>query len=208
MNSIADVGVALIIIAGCYSAYLFGEQFKQRTFNLKIGCGYSRTQLYLVQCLKTFLIVGLLIGLAVVVGCLKYGIADLIKAVSENMGYFIRSLIFIFFLAFAIVSFCLIFAVIFQDTTKTLIASFVFLFVSCYIMAAIVTNFLASGNHSSAYGISEGAIMKFYPPYLWRWALNPDLNSNQLILTLVIALIWSVVAVSIGCYIFKKKEIK
>lgn len=208
MNGLADVGVALLVITGCYSAYLMGEQFKQRTINLKILSGYSKTQLYIVQAVKTFCIVGFLISISSVVGCLKYGIMYFLRIMSMNIGYFTRSLIFIFFLAFAITSFSLIFAVIFQDTTKTLIISFIFLFLSCYIMAAIVANFLTKNNLSSAYDVNASVIMKFYPPYLWRWVLNPNLKFNQLLSALAIALGWGAIGIGIGCYIFEKKEIK
>lgn len=208
MNQMADVGVALIIITGCYSAYLFSEQFKQRTINLKIVCGYSRIAIYLVQCLKTFLVVGFLICFSAVVGCFKYGVENFVHAICGDAGYFFRTIIFTFFLAFSIVSFCLVFSVAFQDTTKTLIMSFIFLFISCYIMSAVVSNMLTTEDISSAYEISKGAVLKFYPPYLWRWSLNPGLNISHLITTICISLFWGIGAVGIGCCVFKRKEIK
>lgn len=208
MNQIADVGVALIILIGCYSAYLFSEQFKQHTINLKISCGYSRVSIYLIQCLITFLMVGLMICFSSVIGCFKYGIGNFVTAVLENAGYFMKTMLLIFFLAFSIVSFCLIFSVLFQDTTKTLIVSFVFLFVSCYIMAAIVSNTLTVDHMAAAYDIHQGGILKLYPPYLWRWSLNPQLDAFQLFITILISMVWSVLAVAIGCYIFCKREIK
>jgi len=205
MNEIADVGIVVLIIAGCSSIYLFGEEFSTRTLNLELLAGYNRRTIYISHCIKTFLLTGGIISVSLFIGCLKF-ITKYAKGFRiEDIAYLVRSVFLIYILAFSMMSFCMIFAVLLQDTAKSTVFTFIFLFVSCYIMAALVSG---SSHLYLAYEGKKSFLLRLYPPYLWRWSLKQNLSMTDMIGTFIIAGGWSSIFIWIGYSIFKKKELK
>lgn len=204
MNEVADAGIANLLIVGCYVIFEFSGDLKQRCINYELISGNSRTKVFSGHYVYTFLLSGSMIAGSLLVGCCKYGFSDWVIAIWENKVYFLRSIFFIYILSFSIISVCMVFAVLFKDTAKSTIVTFVFLFLSCYIMAAIAA--AISGNSlSSAYDVAPLALL-VYPPYLWRWILNPELQVMQILEAALAAIIWCGSAFAIGNYFFSKSE--
>lgn len=210
MNETADVGIAVMIIAGCFSIYLFGEDFACRTINLEIISGYSKRSIFLSHCLKIFLLTGSIVSVSLIIGCTKFFFIIPFSFSPDTVLYLIRTFLLIYLLSFSMVSICIIFVVIFQDTARTTVISSVFLFIVCYIMAALVSNYATSGidNISSPYKNDVTFLLKLYPPYLWRWVLRLDLSLEQIAFAFIVTISWSLIFLSIGYYIFSKKETK
>lgn len=205
MNEVADVGIAVLMIAGCYAMYLFAEDFSKRTLNLELLAGHTRKEVYQKNCIKIFLLTGSITIVSLLFGCIKYVFKYKHTVQIKDLGYMLKSFCLIYMLSFSLISFCMIFAVWFYDTAKTLIVTFLFLFVSCYVMAAFVSN--ASPLYL-AYEGNRNIIWRLYPPYLWRWSLNPNLSGIDFVVTLFTAGIWSVIFIEIGYRLFLKKEMK
>lgn len=204
MNEVADAGIANILIIGCYVTFEFASDLKQRCVNYELISGNSRQKVFFSHYAYSFILSGSMITGSLLVGCCKYGLTDWIITIWENIAYFLRSILFIYILSFSIISMCMIFAVLFKDTAKCTIITFVFLFSSCYIMAAVAS--AISGNSIvSAYEKPPLALL-FYPPYLWRWILNPELQMSQLLGAVTVAVLWCGSAFAIGNYFFIKFE--
>ena len=204
MNEVADAGIANILIVGCYVTFEFAGNLKQRCINYELISGNSRNKVFISHYAYSFILSGSMITVSLLVGCCKYGLTDWVITIWNNIAYFLRSILFIYILSFSIISMCMIFAVLFKDTAKSTIVTFVFLFLSCYIMAAIAS--AISGNSIvSAYEEPPLALL-FYPPYLWRWILNPELQMSQLLGVVTVAVLWCGSAFAIGNYFFEKME--
>ena len=206
MNEVADVGIAMIIIVGCYVIFSFGNDLKQRCVNFEILSGNSRLKVFCSHYLYTFLFSGSIITVSLVVGCCKYGITNLGIQIVKDWSYYLRTVLLIYLLSFAIISICIIFSVVLKDTAKSTVAAFVFLFISCYIMAALA-NSGAGGQMSAAYEKTTGLLL-VYPAYLWRWGLNPNLSGLQIIFVVFVALIWCAISFCISNYLFCRTELR
>lgn len=206
MNEVADAGIANLLIIGVYAVFEFSGDLKQRCVNYELISGNSRTKVFISHYVYIFILSGSMLIGSLIVGCCKYGIMDWIVTIWENKGYFLRTVLFIYIIDFSIISVCIIFAVLFKDTAKSAIATFIFLFLACYIMAAIAATI--SGNSMvSAYEAPPMALL-FYPPYIWRWILNPELQSIQLVGAAIVVFMWCGIAFAISNYCFCRTELK
>lgn len=206
MNEVADAGIAILLIVGVFAVFEFSGDLKQRCVNYELISGNSRTKIFISHYVYIFILSGSMIAGSLSIGCCKYGIMDWIIAIWENKGYFLRTILFIYIISFSIISVCMVFAVLFKDTAKSAIAAFIFLFLACYIMAAIAAA-IAGNSMVSAYEAPPAALL-FYPPYIWRWILNPELQAMQLAGAAAVAVLWCGSAFGISSYCFCKTELK
>lgn len=205
MSEAADVGIGILIISGCFSLYSFGEDFSMRTINLELLGGYSRRTIFFSHCFKIFLLTGSIISFSLIMGCFKFIPKFAISFNVEDFLYLVRTFLIIYMLAFSMISTCIVFVVLFQDTSKTTVVSFITLFIAFDIMGAIVSN---SSPLWSAYEGNISLMLKLYLPYLWRWSLRPDLSISEIIFVLVVAVTWSLFFLELGYNLFKRKEIR
>lgn len=207
MNEVADAGIALLIIVGCFIMYLFGMDLKYRCINFEIMSGNNRKKIFLSHYVSMFLLSGSIITISLFVGICKFGGVNLILQFVQNLKYYLRTILLIYVISFSIVSICIIFVIIFKDTAKATIVSFIILFISCYIMAALASVPVTGGHMASAYEITRGWML-LYPPYLWRWMLNPNLSLVQLVYVFVVGCLWCCITFFINQYLFCKREFK
>lgn len=205
MNEVADAGIAILIIVGSYIIFSFGDDLKHRCINYELLSGNSRKKVFLSHYIWSFLFSGSIITIALIIGCCKYGIYRWMMEIVENRTYILRTVLEIYIISFAIISPCLIFAITMKDTARSTIAAFVFLFLSCYIMAAIVDSGM-DGQIASAYENPKG-ILLVYPAYLWRWVLTPGLSSEQFVWVNLFAVIWCAISFLVSNYLFCKMEL-
>ena len=59
----------------------------------------------------------------------------------------------------------------------------------------------------SAYEAPPMALL-FYPPYIWRWILNPELQTIQLVGAAIVVFMWCGIAFAISNYCFCRTELK
>lgn len=207
MNEVADAGIAILILVGCFMIYSFGTDLNDRCINFEFMSGNSRKRIFLCKYIYMFLLSGSMIVISLFVGCCKFGINHLVLQVMQNGEYFLRTILLVYVVSFSIISVCIFFALAFKDTAKTTIVSFVVLFISCYIMAAVANGYVIEGHMKSAYEITSGWVL-LYPPYLWRWMLNPNLNSAQLVFVLIVTGLWSCITFHITRCLFCSSEFK
>lgn len=206
INETADVGVAIIIIVGCYVIFSFGRELKNRCINYEMISGHSRKQIFLSRYLSTFFFSGSVMVISLTAGIMKFGADNWIKQIWSDRAYFLRLMLFICLISFSMISFCMIFSVVLKDSAKSTIITFIFLFLACYVMAAAAAS-VTTGGMSSAYE-NPPAILLIYPAYLWRWSLNPNLSIIQIFVVAFITIIWCAISFLVSNYIFCKSEWK
>lgn len=204
-NETADVGIAMIVIVGSYVIFSFTNDLKYRRINFELLSGNSRKKVFTSHYVYIFILSGSMIASSLFIGACKYGFEEWLGDVWANKGYFLRMIFFIYLVSFSIISFCFIFAVIFKDTAKATIITFIFLFLTCYIMAAIASS-VTGDKLSSAYE-NPSIFLLSYPTYMWRWVLNPDLGAMELLAAGIISIVWCGIDFFVSCYYFCRIEL-
>ena len=207
MNEVADVGIAVLILVGCYAMYLFGADMKNRCINYELISGNNREIIFLSHYVVMFLLCGTIITISLLIGSCKFGGINLISQICKNGAYYFRIILLMYVISYAIISVCITFVILFQDTARTVLVSFVVLFLACYMMAAVANTNIAEGHMESAYEITKGWLL-LYPPYLWRWVLNPNLKVKQFGAALAVGTVWCGITFFVNRYLFCNREFK
>lgn len=207
MNEAADAGIAVLILVGCYVMYLFGTDIKNKCIHYELLSGNNRSIVFLSHYVAMFLLSGTIIMISLFIGCCKFGCRNLILQIWQNREYYLRIILLIYVISFAIISTCIPFVILFQDTARTVLVSFVVLFLACYMMAAIANVNVTEGQMESAYQITKGWLL-LYPPYLWRWGLNPNLNTGQFGFVFVVVGVWCMITFLLSRYLFCNREFR
>lgn len=202
--SAADCIFPLLIISGAFTAMMLGRQFSDRTIDLEIAAGHSRAAIFAVQCLVAFVIPGATVLLAILIGCFRW--AGIVPISGTAFLFFIRAILLLLLLSFSLVSACILFAVLFRDTAKTMAVSAFFLLIACWTMPAMEQPLIKAPG--TLYPTSPSLALLLHPAFLMRYVLYPALTPGQGIWVTVIAASWSLLFLGTAYCIFRHCELK
>lgn len=204
MASAADCIFPLLIISGAFTSMMLGRQFSDRTIDLEIAAGHSRAAIFTVHCCAAFVIPGATVLLAILIGCLRW--AGSVPLSGGELSFFVRAILLLLLLSFSLVSSCILFAVIFRDTAKTMAVSAFFLLIACWSMPAIQQPLTKVPG--TLYPTVPSLPLLLHPAFLMRYVLYPALTPGQGIWSAVIAAMWSALFLGAAYCIFRHRELK
>ena len=205
-NSAADCILPLLIISSTFTALILGQQYSNRTVDQEIAAGHSRAELFASQCVIGFAVPNLTVLPAILVACLCWAGRVPMPSAAEAFPYLARVLVLLLLLDFSLFSACMIFVVLFRDTTKTMAVSALFLTVACFTMPALEQSLAKAPG--TAYPVTPSLPLLLDPAFLLRYSLYPGLTLSQCIWTAGVALGWTALFLSLAYCIFRRCELK
>lgn len=204
MASAADCIFPLLIISGAFTAMMLGRQFSDRTVDLEISAGHSRKELFAVQCLEGFVLPGVTVLLALFLGCLHW--VGSLSISGTSISLIARTVLLFLLLCFSLFSACILFAVLFRDTAKTMAVSAFFLLIACWTMPAMEQPLAKLPG--TLYPVSPSLPLLLHPAFLMRYVLYPTLTLGQGIWAAGVAVGWSILFLGTAYCIFRRCELK
>ena len=206
MASTADCIFPLLIISGVFTSMILSQQFSSRTIDQEIAAGHSRTEIFFSQCIIGFAVPNITILLAIFIGCLRW--AGSIPMVSAEIiiPYLARVVILLFLLNFSLFSACILFAVLFRDTAKTMAVSALFLLIACWTMPALQAPLTKAPG--TLYPVSPTLPLLLHPAFLMRYVLYSTLTFTQGIEAAGVAIGWAALFLSAAYCEFRQCELK
>lgn len=205
-NSAADCLLPLLIISGTFTALILGQQYSNRTINQEIAAGHSRAELFASQCVIGFTVPNLTVLSAVLVGCLCWAGRVPMPSASEAFPFLMRVLALLLLLDFSLFSACMVFVVLFRDTSKTMAVSALFLMVTCWTMPALEQSLTKAPG--TIYPLVPTTVLLLHPAFLIRYALYSNLSLSQGLMSAGVAVGWSVLFLCCAYCIFRRCELK
>lgn len=206
MNATADCILPLIIISDTFTTLLLGQQFSSRTTDQEIAAGYSRSKIFMSQCIVGFAVSNMSVLLSIFLGCLRWVKSIPMPSVDVAASYFARVIILLSILNFSFFSVCMIFIVLFRDIARTVGTSAIFLFVACSTMPAFEQSLVKAPG--TIYPLTPTLPLLLHPAFLMRYALYATLTPMQVLWSVGVAIGWTILFLSIAYCIFRKCELK
>ncbi len=206
MASTADCIFPLLIISGAFTAMMLGQQFTDRTIDLEITAGHSRVEIFADQCFVGFIVPNITIILSILIGCLRWAGSIPIPLSATAILFFARAVIFLMLLNFSLFSACILFAVLFRDTAKTMAVSAFFLLIVCWTMPALEQPLTKAPG--TLYPVTPSLPLLLHPAFLMRFVLYSKLTFAQGAWVAGVAAGWSILFLGIAYCIFRRCELK
>lgn len=193
MQKVADTSFAYVLVGAAAAAFMLGRQFSGRTVGLEIAAGRSRAEVFAVRCATCLLVPTALIFLALAAGVVRCA-GSLPIPQPEALPYLARCVILLVPAFCALVAPAALFVAVFRDTAQSTAATVVFVFLSLWTMAFIMS--FAPLVPGTVYTNDPGPLLLAHPAFLVRWLLRPDLGIAQVATAVLVCLGW--VAVFLG----------
>ena len=206
MAATADCIFPLLIIAGAFTAMLFGQQFSGRTIDCEISAGHNRSTIFISRCIVSFILLNAAVLIAILIGCIRCAFWISWPSVSEVVPYFIRTILLLSLLDFSLFSACIFFAVLFKDAAKTMAVSALFLLIACWFMAGLLQ--YTSKVPGTLYTNTPGLALLIHPAYLMREVLQIKLNLQSCIEAVAVSIGWMALFLGSGYCVFRRSELK
>lgn len=206
MNVTADLIFPLLIISGTFTSMMLGQQFSSRTVDLEIAAGHSRAEIFASQSIASFAVVNATVLPPVLVGCLFWvGRVPMPSAV-KTVPFLIRAVILLLPLDFSVFSACILFAVLFRDTAKTMTASGLFLLLVFWTMPALEQPLAKAPG--ALYPLAPTLPLLLHPAFLMRYVLSLALTPAQGLWSAGVALGWTALFLGAASCAFRRCELK
>lgn len=202
----ADTIFPLLIISGSFTAMMIGQLFSDRTITQEISSGHTRKSIFISQCMIGFIVPNIAVFLAIFVGCLRwFGTIPSVSA-EEMLFYLFRAILLLSLLNFSLFSVCVLIAVTFRDTARTITVSALFLLVICWTMPALEQ--AVPQVHGTLYTANPSLPLLLHPAFLMRYVLSSIFTPAQVLWSFGVAIGWTVLFLGIAYGIFRRCELK
>ncbi len=206
MASMADCIFPLLIISGAFTAMMLGQQFSSRTIDQEIAAGHSRAEIFASQCIVGFVVPNITILLAIFIGCLRWVGSIPMASAGVAIPYLVRVVILLLLLNFSMLSACILFVVLFRDTSKTMAVSALFLLIACWTMPALEQSLTKAPG--TLYPLAPTLPLLLHPAFLMRYVLYSAFTFAQGIEAAGVAIGWTILLLSIAYCVFRRCELK
>jgi ABC-2 type transport system permease protein len=206
MNAAADLIFPLTILSGTFTAMLLGRQFSSRNIDLEIAAGHSRSEVFFSLSLIGFAVVNLAVLPAIPVGCLVWAGRIPMPSAGAFLPYLIRVLLLLMLLNCALFSACILFAVVFRDTARSMAVSALFLLTACWTMPMLQERLPKAPG--TLYPKEPTLALYLHPAFLMRYSLYSTLTPHEVLWSCAVAVGWIVLFLSAAYCIFRRCELK
>ena len=205
VQKVADTSFAYVLVGAAAAAFMLGRQFSGRTVDLEIASGHSRAEVFAVRCATCLLVPTALTFLALAAGVLRCA-GSLPAPQLEALPYLARSVLLLVPAFFALVAPAALFVAVFRDAARSTAATVVFVFLSLWVMAFIMS--FAPLVPGTVYTNDPSAFLLAHPAFLVRWLLRPDLGIAQVAAAMLVCLGWMAVFLGTAWAVLRRCDLK
>lgn len=205
MQKVADTSFAYVLVGAAAAAFMLGRQFSARTVGLEISSGHDRAAVFGVRCATCMLVPVALAFLGLVAGTLRC-VGSVPVPPPESLGYFARTVLLLVPAFCALAAPSALFVAVFRDAARSTAATVVFVFLSLWTMAFIMS--FAPLVPGTVYTNDPNALLLLHPAFLVRWILRPDLGVVQAVLAVIVCLGWVVVFFGAAWAVLRRCDVK
>lgn len=206
MNATADSIFPLMIISGTFTAMMLGQQFSNRTVDLEISAGHSRKEIFASQSIVGFAVINITVLPAILIGCLLWAGRVPMPSAAAAVPFLVRAMLLLLLLNCSFFSACILFAVLFRDTAKTMAVSALFLLIACWTMPMLEAPLARTPG--AVYPLTPTLALYLHPAFLMRYALYVPLTPAQVLWTAGVAAGWSALFLGAAYCIFRRCELE